>query len=488
MKKRNLYIAALTSIAVLSGSCKRELLNPVPETTVSIDFAFDTPFRIESQAISLYTSLKSGTLYGGRYLVYGNVRGDDFINETSNLVTASDVWNMNVANSATAVKTLWAQGYLTINRCNVFLDGMAAKGTSVVGATLAPGYIAEARLIRALTYYSLLQLYARPYVDGDGSKPGLPLRLTGVISQGFSDLARSSVADVYKQILADLDFAETNLKSTNANATLNTTRAHKNTAIALKTRVYLSMGKYPEVILEANKIVPAVAPFKAISGVANEMQPDITTVFKSPYTSTESVFSLPMGTSASPLDYPGTQNSLASYFYFTNATPGTTEFSLNANGVVADVNWKATDKRRSLVFKASSGKQFVSKFISPNPYTDWVPVIRWSEVLLNLAEARVRSTNSIDPQALLLLNAVRQRSDATTTLAPASVADFTTALLNERRIEFLGEGLRAPDLTRLLLPIPAKGGAPGKLPTESGYIWPISSDELSLNKLMTDNN
>ncbi|WP_197286271.1 RagB/SusD family nutrient uptake outer membrane protein [Pedobacter sp. PACM 27299] len=212
------------------------MLNPVPETTVSIEFAYDTPFRIESQAVSLYGSLKNGTLYGGRYLVYGNVRGEDFINETSNLVTASDVWNMNVANSATAVKTLWSQGYLTINRCNVFIDGMNSKGTAVVGEALAVGYIAEARLIRALTYYSLLQLYARPYADGNGTKPGLPLRLTGIIDQGFSDLARSSVADIYKQVLADLDFAETNLKSTNANAILNTTRAHKNTAIALKNK------------------------------------------------------------------------------------------------------------------------------------------------------------------------------------------------------------------------------------------------------------
>jgi len=107
--------------------------------------------------------------------------------------------------------------------------------------------------------------------------------------------------------------------------------------------------------------------------------------------------------------------------------------------------------------------------------------------LLNLSEALVRSNNTVDARALALLNAVRQRSDATTTLAPATVADFTDAILTERRIEFLGEGLRGPDLTRLLLTIPAKGSAPSKGPTESGYIWPISSDELSLNKLMTDN-
>lgn len=488
MNRRNLYITAIGVALILSSSCKKELLDPTPKTSVEAENAFDTKFRVEAQAVSLYGSLKSGLFYGGRYLVYGNIRGEDFLNETGNLVTASDVWAMNVANSATAVKTLWSQGFLTINRCNVFIEGMAEKGAAVVGDEAAIKYVAEARLVRALSFYSLLQVYARPYADGNGDKPGLPLRLTGITGPGQSDKARSTVAEVYAQILDDLNFAETNLPATNTNALLNTTRAHKNTAISLKTRVYLSMGKYDQVISEADKLVPATAPFKAKVNVPNEMAADITTVFKTPYTTNESVFSLPMSSTASPLDYPGTQNSLASYFYFTNATPGTTEFSLNPAGIVANTDWKATDKRRTLLFTATvSRKQFIAKFTTPSPYTDFVPVIRWPEVLLNLAEARVRSTNTIDAQALLLLNAVRQRSDATTVLAPATVADFIEAILTERRIEFLGEGLRAPDLTRLLLTLPAKGGAPSKGPTEAGYIWPISSDELSLNKLMKDN-
>ncbi|WP_432709809.1 RagB/SusD family nutrient uptake outer membrane protein [Pedobacter sp.] len=487
MNKRNLYIITLGATLLFTSACKREYLTPELKTSVAADNAFDTEFRIESQALSLYGSLKSGAFYGGRYLAYGNVRGEDFINETSNLVTASDVWSMNVANSATSVKGLWSQGYLTINRCNVFIDGMTAKGSAVVGEQRTTKYIAEARLIRALSYYSLLQVFARPYADGEGNKPGLPIRLTGITGPGSSDLVRSTVAEVYTQILDDLNFAEANLASTNGSPILNTTRAHKNTAIALKTRVYLSMGKWADVITEANKIVAPAFPFQASANVPHALEADVTNVFKAPYTTNESIFSLPMSSAASPIDYPGTQNSLASYFYFTNNTPGTTEYSLNPTGVIANTSWSATDKRRSLLFKTPAGKSFMAKFTAPNPYTDFVPVIRWPEVLLNLAEARVRSTNAIDPQALALLNRVRQRSDAAAVIAPASVAAFTDAILTERRIEFLGEGLRGPDLTRLLLPLPAKGSAPAKAPGDIGYIWPISSDELSLNKLMTDN-
>ena len=34
-----------------------------------------------------------------------------------------------------------------------------------------------ARFVRALCYHSLLTIYARPFTDGNGSKPGVPLRL-----------------------------------------------------------------------------------------------------------------------------------------------------------------------------------------------------------------------------------------------------------------------------------------------------------------------
>lgn len=116
-------------------------------------------------------------------------------------------------------------------------------------------------------------------------------------------------------------------------------------------------------------------------------------------------------------------------------------------------------------------------------------MIRWAEVLLNLAEARVRSTETVDAQAIDLLNAVHRRSDINTLFTPANFASYTNlanTILTERRIEFLGEGLRNNDLMRLLQTIPAKGVAPAKAPNEDGYIWPASSDEKALNKLWQD--
>ena len=483
MKINYKFITIAAIATTLLTSCKKELLTPIPQTSIADISAFSTIPRVQGQLLSLYGALKHGNFYGGRFVIYGEIRGEDFINETSNLVTGADVWNLNPTNSASSVLGLWGQAFFTINVCNIFLDGMASGGSAIVGNTLSGNYIAEAKLIRALSYYSLLQYYARPFADGMGNKPGVPLRLTGIKSGGQSSKARNTVAEVYTQILKDLTEAEAGLPLTNTGSE-NTTRAHRNTAIALKTRVYLSMQQYSNVVTEANKIVSATAPFSAGSGVAHALQPNIATVFTN-YTTLESIFSLPM--TSTDGDNPGTQNQLGYYFA---KTSGNAEFSLNVNGIIADAKWLPTDKRRSFI--ATSGtKQFLnSKYPTAAPFTDYVPVIRYAEVLLNLAEAKVRDNKTIDIQAIALLNAVRNRSDATTIFTVANFATYTdliNAILNERRIEFLGEGLRNNDLMRLLQTLPAKGSAQSKSPSDVGYIWPISATELSLNKLCTDN-
>lgn len=247
------------------------------------------------------------------------------------------------------------------------------------------------------------------------------------------------------------------------------------------------MQKYAEAITEANKIVSATAPFSATSGVPFALQTDIANVFKSPYITTESVLSMPFNGTT---EIPGTQNQLGYYYGVSALNGGNGEYSLNSAGIIANTGWTAADKRRSFIYTASSGKKYLSKYQSPSPFTDYSPVMRYAEVLLNLAEAKVRSSNTVDAQAVALLNAVRSRSDASTTFTVASflsASDLIDAIMTERRIEFLGEGLRAPDLMRLGLPIPAKSNIAAIPYTAQNYIWPISATELQLNKLCVDN-
>jgi hypothetical protein len=493
IKNKATVAACAAFLALGTFSCQTDLLSPVPTTAFSDQVVFSSPARILLQVNNLYAYVKTGSFLGGRYQIYGDIRANDFVNLTSNGVTGLAVWNHTLTEaSQNDVISTWGAAYAAINQANVFLAGLDNNAALFVAPTFpadftttANAYRGEARLLRALSYYSLLQLYARPYTDGNGSRPGLPLRIVAETGPQNNDLARSTVAEVYAQILSDLNFAEQNLPLTYGSATLNVTRAHRNTAIALKTRVYLSMARYADVITEANKIVPATAPFVAPSGVANALNSSVTAVFAAPQETAESILSFPF----TAQDPPGTQNQLG--YYFLPPPVGNGEYGLNtgAGSIYANSNWAATDARRvNFVTKSGSG-YYLSKYPNGTPFIDKAPVIRYAEVMLNLAEARVRSTNTVDAQALLLLNAVRSRSNATpyTDAGLGTVAATTDALLLERRIEFLGEGLRNIDLMRTGSTIPGKGSVGAVEPTNVLYVWPIPSTELATNALMTRN-
>ncbi|RSK47380.1 RagB/SusD family nutrient uptake outer membrane protein [Hymenobacter rigui] len=494
--KHKVTIGICTALLGLSAiSCKEELLDPVPKTFLSDIVAFDTPARISLQVNSLYSYVKSGSFLGGRYQVYGDIRANDFLNRTSNLVTGAAVWQHTLTEaSQNDVISMWGAAYAAINQVNVFLAGLDANASKFVAPTFpatfaatANNYRGEARLLRALCYYSLLQYYARPYADGNGSKPGLPLRLQAETGPNNNDLPRSTVAQVYDQILEDLNYAEQNLPLTYATASPSptVTRAHRNTAIALKTRVYLSMGRYNDVITEADKIVTKTAPFTATTGVAHALNSSIANVFASPQETSESILSFPF----TAQDPPGTQNQLA-YYFLPASLGGNGEYSLNPTGILANTGFAATDARRTALTATSGTETFLKKYPTGSPYTDKAPVIRYAEVLLNLAEARARTAGATDAQALALLNAVRTRSNPAGAYTAASfTSSFTIidAILLERRIEFLGEGIRNQDLMRLLAPIPGKGSVGAVQPTDVLYIWPIPSSELATNRAMTRN-
>lgn len=484
-KKISVLLVVLVAL-LLPNACQKDLLDPTPKNLLSEAEAFTTPDRFVSLLNGLYDAVKSGAFYSGRYIVYGDIRAEEFLNETTNNVTGLSVWNHTVQESnINDVNNLWNAVYFAINSCNIYIEGAEANKAVVGDDAKVQGYIAEARFLRALCYHSLLSLYCRPYADGNGSQLGVPLRLRAEKGPGNNDLARSTVAEVYDQILQDLNFAEQNLPATQASALLNTTRAHKNTAIAFKTRVYLNMQRYADVITEANKIVPATAPFKAASGVAHELQANVKNVFSSPYTTTESILSMPFTSN----DLPGVQNGLGSYY---NPGPrGIGDYSLNKAGIIGDsVNFLVADARRQFVFlNTSNSKLYLNKFPAGPEHLDYAPVIRYAEVLLNLAEAETR-VNGVNQRSVDLLNAVHSRSDATTVYTVAGFAtsnDLINQILTERRIEFLGEGFRSQDCLRLLADIPGKSNVAAVPATSPAYIWPIPSGERAVNKLCLPN-
>jgi len=138
---------------------------------------------------------------------------------------------------------------------------------------------------------------------------------------------------------------------------------------------------------------------------------------------------------------------------------------------------------------SGSTKYFVGKWQSFTVQSDYAPVLRYAEVLLNYAEAIARS-NGLTQQAVDLLNAVRTRSYTAGAYVIGNFADATAlinAILLERNLEFLGEGLRNMDIMRTLSTIPGKQSIQAVPTTSASYIWPIPDSEISTNKLMTGN-
>jgi hypothetical protein len=489
---RNLLkISIVLGLIAFTGGCSKDYLDPVPQTSLSDLSVFDTKDRVVAQVNGMYAYMKSGAFLGGRFFVYNDVRAENFIPKSSNLVTNFATWNHSVVSSTNEVQNLWGAIYNAVNAINVFLDGLEkTKAAGKLPTTITDAeynqFRSEALTLRAMCYFDLLQLYGKPYNIGTGANAGVPLRLTPNKSAEGNDMARSTVNEVYTQILKDLNDAEPLAISAYTTDLLNTTRVHKNTIIAFKTRVYLHMQNWASVVTESAKIVSAAAPFTAASGVAHILNPSYANIYATPYTSKESIFSMPFTTTNTP----GGQNGLPHYY-----SPSSSEsyYLITAAGSTYS-QIDATDARRVMMV-TSAGNTFLNKWPDLTTLTNYAPVIRYAEVLLNRSEALVRAGGTVTQGAVDLLNAVRTRSFTTGAYTLASfptAASFYTAILLERNIEFLGEGIRNQDLMRLGLTIPAKnGGGMGNIAaipsTSTSYIWPIPANELSLNKLMTPN-
>lgn len=477
IKPSSYLLKAMLIVLPLSGvvtSCSEDFLDAKPELSLPADDAFATPERVLAQVNGLYASAKNGSLFGGRYSIYNDIRAEEFVNNRTNGVTGYSVWQYTQTADDNYITNFWIQGYLTINRINLFLEGLEAN-SSKIDSKLAANYRGEAKFVRALTYFSLVQIFAKPYQLDQGASKGLPLRLIAETSSANNGLKRSSVAEVYAQILKDLDDAETDLPADyGSDATKNTTRAHKNAAIALKTRVYLAKGDYAKVITEGNKIVSATAPFVSPNNVKNTMNASVTAAFTT-YTTLESVFSFPM----SSTNFPGTQNQLG--YYFNTGGGANLEYFLNKTGagIYASTQFGANDDRRTKLIGGTAASPCLLKYSNVSPFLDYIPMIRYAEVLLNVAEAEAEVGDLTRSRALL--DAVHHRSDASYDFGTLAKDALITSILLERRIELLGEGFRYNDLARRALPIPSLGAGASIPTSDSRYTFAIPALEVRTN-------
>jgi len=353
----------------------------------------------------------------------------------------------------------WLGTYNNIRNTNVILDKLGAKYDETTGVivldqtiplviSLKTGNVdyasnykrnvmaAEASFIRAYHYFNLVRLYGGVFLVHEVLTPA-----------EAKTINRSSVDDIYKLIIADLNSAITNgNKSTFTTlvASQQDQIGHANVwaAKALLAKVYLTLDRKAEASVLLQSVITSSgygleSTYANVFSVNNEMNKEIlfTIRFKSG--------GLGMGNPLSNLFTPTNSGMAIMNGDGKGWNTPTTELT-STTYAMSD----PSAARKLVNISSFVGKSYINKFMSKAalPYdaeNDW-PVIRFADVLLMKAEADGNSVASMTQ-----INLVRTRAGITTPLATTvTPAVFEKALSNERRWEFAFENQRWFDLLR----------------------------------------
>lgn len=434
-------IILLLCIYLTVASC--DVIEQEPIDSVSTQELFVRPSDAEAAIVGTYRNLANTGL---NYVVFaelptkntvGNALNRQF-EQLNNLIFVAD--NSQFSN-------LWDQQYVLVNSANVVI----AKVPKIPGMADAAkdAIVAEARFLRAFTYFNLVRYFG-----------SVPLITTPTESPDVAALQvpRTPIDAIYKQILEDLDFAKLNLPETHAGLG-KTARATKAAAYALGARIHLTRKSWALAIADANQVISRRGEALTVA------YPNLFLTKNS----AESIFEINYDTQL--------QNALANTF-LPGSLGGTRTIQINPNLVAA---YETGDVRKDATLGFANADYYLKKYSRSGTRDDNVIVLRLAEVLLTKAEA-LAETGYPSADALKLLNEVRRRAGLGA-IAPATLADFRTALYKERRLELSFEGHEWFDIVRT-----------GRLQQILGIadnnksIWPVPSAEIARNpKLLPQN-
>ena len=471
MKQNKIIICIILICIVTIFSCKKEQLFTEPDNSISDIDAYSNASRIDKSATGMYDQLQNSNFFGGRILVYTDQRALDanqssFFGEMGKFTTLT-------ANDG-IVAGGYQGGYRTIYQANLFYQSFLPN-IGLVPAAKADQYIGESKYIRALCYFYLVNLWAQPYgFTPDNSHLGVPLVITASTDpfDPSNNLPRSTVKQVYDQMESDLLDAEIKLPASYPDAFTQVARATKGSARALLSRLYLYKADYAK----ANTYADLV-----ISSGKYALQSDSKTVFTA-YTSTESISSVAM----SGGDNPNTNNSLGQHY---GINPGRGDINVTTDYIkLMDTT---VDKRYKNLIKIFSGSFWSTKY--PGLTVDYVPIIRYAEVLLIKAEALARLTTTLPAtpvfiQAQALVQQVRDRSSGGSLGILTSQQQLIDATIKEKRIELAFEGQNYLDIQRAKLDLPAHGFVTSVIPSgDKLRVLPIPTYDIQKNPNLVQN-
>jgi starch-binding outer membrane protein, SusD/RagB family len=344
----------------------------------------------------------------------------------------------------------WSSPYRQIFYANTVLDALDNIAIGASNKVQWETIKGRALFHRAFSHYQLAQLFCGPYRDATVDNPGIPVRLDADIDASIS---RSSIGEVYDQIIKDLTHADDLLPAAVVSCTQPTSAAAK----AMLAIVYTAMSKYHEAeqyASESLKLESTLLDYNELNASAR----------------------LPISRYNSEVSF----HAVSNYFSFPYSAMAFIDTTLIGS-------YDDNDLRKSIFFRMRDVNRYTFKGNYSGSYSLFVGVAI-DEIYLVRAEARARTNNIAG--ALEDLNTLLEKRWRNGTYIPIAETDANELLkiiLSEKQKELVFRPSRWTDLRRLNQETGFQRTQQRKLngvlysipPNDKRYKYPIPSDEIT---------
>jgi hypothetical protein len=508
--KMNLRIVVQTLlvglVATSISSCRKTYL---PSTFIDENSALSNAGDIETATIGTYAIFKApGYVRSGHFLM--EYPGDEMAQGQNSGDDLTRAYRYTHLTTSAHPAAFWAQAYNAASAANRIIGVIDDNANATLRQLKGENFY-----IRAMMHFNLVRIFGRPYPQGNGSNPGVPILRDGLTDEEKLTLPRSSVKEVYDFVIADLLKAADLMTISKSNSF-----ASKEVAWALLSRVYLYKEDNGKALEFANKVIGNNVPGTAATGRYRLVTgSSYQNYFKSaPEGNTETIFAIRhiktedrARTSIGSMYFSGDEN----------GNPQQQGFSGWAENYASEkfynfLSANSTDLRNGFItpYKVNGVLQYNNK-LSPQTPMYYINKYSYQEGLVNLsspiylrlaemylirAEANAKLGNS--QMALDDVNFIRRRaglSDAelhTLASVAASGKSILDIVLEERWLELAFEGHRHYDLFRNNRPVvrnyPGSHVVNGNVnqtiePNDNRVVFFIPQDEINKNPKLIQN-
>jgi hypothetical protein len=422
----------------------------------------------------------------GAMTIYPGMSSDELINYAGvgNQLDNEFAINNLSSRSSPVKQNFWTPAYKLIFNANSIIEGIAASTSNQLTPAARKQITAEARVIRAFTYFYLVNLF------GD-----IPL-VTGTDWKQNALASRSASAKVYEQIVADLLEAEKDLPEDFTAGGGERIRVNKMVARALLARVYLYQKDWENAAAQATAV---------INNNQFVLEPQLENVFLA--TSRESIWQLKPSVSKptyqftdainftptlwwtdipvdlrplymDPAFYPDLEYLFYPFYILTN--PMADAFESNDK---RKEKWTSFIETPTYAPYTGVTNYFPVKYVGGGK--KYYTVLRLAEQVLIRAEAKAQlnDLSGADQD----INAIRLRAGLSA-ITSTSQSDALNRIAKERRTELFSEwGHRWLDLKRTGKALEALALIPQKKTDPNQLLYPIPIDEIQADPNLTQN-